>query len=483
MKNLILAAGFAISAVVSASATEARFEAAGTPVNLGGSQDRPRTTMFSKIMPSDHIGSSLWWHGETGLGDFWGFRPVMNDAGVEFTGSYLNNMAGNVTGGKTKGFTYCDNFNFGLILDMQKIIGWQGAKITVSGLNRDGTNLSARNIGNQFTVQQVFGGSAIMFYALYLEQRLLDDKVTIKVGRFATGDDFASTPIYWLYMNNGIDGNPQALPVNSNFSAYPWAVWAAKLRIDPTPEFNANFGAYQISDRIFNRNYHGLDWSIRPNDGIMLITQLGWTPEFFKRPVSTGETHDAKTVVDNKAKVDGKSFKEVAPETVMKGYPGHYWFGAYWSSWTYAQFGDTGRAKGAYGFYWHADQMVFQEAPGSDQGLTLWSAFVYSPQQNIAKVPFEANAGAVYKGLIPSRDDDYTCFGLVYGNFSKNYARTVNSAGQGYPAYELVLEANYKIQVTKFAFIQPDVQYVINPGGTGNLGNALVLGAQMGVTF
>ena len=38
------------------------------------------------------------------------------------------------------------------------------------------------------------------------------------------------TPIYWLYMNNGIDGNPQALPVNTQFSAYPWAVWAARVR-------------------------------------------------------------------------------------------------------------------------------------------------------------------------------------------------------------------------------------------------------------
>jgi porin len=31
--------------------------------------------------------------------------------------------------------------------------------------------------------------------------------------------------------------------------------------------------------------------------------------------------------------------------------------------------------------------------------------------------------------------------------------------------------------------VQPDIQWVINPGGTGNIPNALVLGAQMGVTF
>ena len=45
-------------------------------------------------------------------------------------------------------------------------------------------------------------------------------------------------------------------------------------------------GIYQISDRIFDRSYHGLDWSMRSNDSILLISQIGWTPQFFKRPVS-----------------------------------------------------------------------------------------------------------------------------------------------------------------------------------------------------
>jgi porin len=32
-------------------------------------------------------------------------------------------------------------------------------------------------------------------------------------------------------------------------------------------------------------------------------------------------------------------------------------------------------------------------------------------------------------------------------------------------------------------FFQPDVQYVMRPGGTGQLANAVVLGCQLGVNF
>jgi porin len=92
-----------------------------------------------------------------------------------------------------------------------------------------------------------------MFYALHLEQKLSDEKISIKIGRFATGDEFASSHIYWLYMNNGIDGNPQALPVNTQFSAYPWAVWGARVRVEPTPELNGMLGVYQVSDRSRSR--------------------------------------------------------------------------------------------------------------------------------------------------------------------------------------------------------------------------------------
>jgi porin len=45
------------------------------------------------------------------------------------------------------------------------------------------------------------------------------------------------------------------------------------------------------------------------------------------------------------------------------------------------------------------------------------------------------------------------------------------------------LEGGYRVNLTKFAYVQPDVQWIINPGGTGTIPNALVLGAQIGVTF
>jgi porin len=453
MKKL-LAAFAALCAVHVAHAYESRFWDYYTPY------------------PSNFIGSEEWWRGDALTGDWWGTRNWMDkDTGIEFSGTYTTDLAGNPVGGMEQGFTYTDNIAFGAKLDLEKLVGWQGATFTIAATDRNGTSLSQNYIGNQFTVQQIFGGQTIILTGLHLTQRLLDDKMEIKVGRFSAGDDFASSPLYWLYMNNGIDGNPQALPVNASFSAYPWASWAARVRFEPSPDWNAMFGLYQVSNKTFNRYLHGVNFSFEPTDGVMFLGQVGWTPEFFRRPVKRVETE----------REENEELSEA--EENMHGLPGHYWFGAYYSTWEYAQFGSTQSAANAYGFYWHADQKVYEEAPGSDQGLTLWTAFVLSPQENIAKIPFQWNCGVAYQGIVPQRNEDIAMFGLAYGSFSDDYGNAGNAYNGEPVSYEMALEWGYRIQFNRFLYAQPNIQYIVQPGGTGSIPNAFVLGLQIGVTF
>jgi len=55
--------------------------------------------------------------------------------------------------------------------------------------------------------------------------------------------------------------------------------------------------------------------------------------------------------------------------------------------------------------------------------------------------------------------------------------------GRPTQSYEGVIEFSYRVQFNKWAYVQPDLQYIIRPGGTGLTQNATVLGFQLGVTF
>lgn len=48
---------------------------------------------------------------------------------------------------------------------------------------------------------------------------------------------------------------------------------------------------------------------------------------------------------------------------------------------------------------------------------------------------------------------------------------------------EMVLEFTYQVRLTNWLIVQPDLQYIINPGGTTDFENALVIGARAAVTF
>ena len=99
-----------------------------------------------------------------------------------------------------------------------------------------------------------------------------------------------------------------------------------------------------------------------------------------------------------------------------------------------------------------------------------------------AKVPLQVSGGANWKGLIPGRENDHTMFFATYGKISDEYGKYVT---MGDVDAEMVYELGHRIQIIPSFYIQPSIQYVVDPGGgtNGDIDNALVLGAWIGAAF
>ena len=410
---------------------------------------------------------SLFWSDGPYLTANWrGLRSQLEDEGVTPYVVYTSIISGNPAGGiRQAGPKYAQDINFGRTFDMQKLVGWEGATINVNSVDRVGKTIRP-DVGSVYDPVQIYGGQTITLYNLTLEQKFWNDLGSVKIGRLSPGDDFAASPLYNYYVNNGIDGQIRAIIDDTRFATYPFASWGARLRFDPDAKFNVQTGLFQVSDHYVDRNFNGVNLAIKGSDGIQVVQQVGWTPEFNKQPVPTA--HDAHAA-------------SITP--VMSGLPGHYFIGGYWSNSDYSQFGTPMKTRISYGFYAHADQMVYREAPGSDLGLTVFGTVAYAPQPNISIIPFQLSGGALYRGLVPNRSKDMTILGIIYGNFSDDYAKAVSQPLGASPTSEVDFEFGYRMQATEFAYVQPDVQYIVRPGGTGNIPNAFIIGAQLGLTF
>ncbi len=377
-------------------------------------------------------------------------RADLADMGIGFFGAYTAYFLGNVSGGLSQGFAYNSMLFFQLNLDLEKMAGWKGGKIVWSWADNNGSNLS-QTVGNNFQISTDYGPNTFMFNELYFRQTFLDDALAIKIGQLSLLNSFAASELYSYYANLAFCGNPITLSFNSGATAMPSSSWGVHAKFTQ-PQWYAQAGVYQLSDRIGVIAYHGLNYAIEPDDGALVFVEAGWTPTFGK----TSET---------------------------PGYAGHYKFGAYYSGWNYENYLGGANISNQYGFYWLADQMVFQEQGHPSEGLYLWSAFTLSPQEDMSQLPYFVSGGVQYQGLIPRRENDRAVFGVAYGSYSSDLRASQTSQGQAPEFYEMVFEWSYQIAINKWMWIQPDVQYIVNPGATGDIPNAWVIGAILNVNF
>lgn len=103
-----------------------------------------------------------------------------------------------------------------------------------------------------------------------------------------------------------------------------------------------------------------------------------------------------------------------------------------------------------------------------------------------------ADGGFGFKGPLVDQPDDLLTIGLAYGRISDEAALADRLAGAPTPVrdYEALVEATYNISVAPGWSVQPDLQYVIHPGGNiakptgaGTIRDALVLGVRTTFNF
>lgn len=417
---------------------------------------------FHAFIPGDHP--------EYLTRNWFGARDKLAEKGITAAGSYVADFLGNPIGGRVKGFRYDSSTGADLNIDFGKLCKLKGTQFHISGIWRAGKNLSSDCIGNQFTASSIYGSEVVRLYSMFLEQSLFDDRIDIRVGRLGAGDDFASSPIYWYYVNNAIDGNPISVPIDVPFPTYPWATWGTIARINLTKRIYSKSGVYNGDPSVPRDTAHGMDFTLRLDRGVFYAEEIGYRL--------------------NQLKDD-------------KGMPGNYRWGGYYHSGRnfkdnyydaeYSSYALTGgRIKehgGNYGMYMHMDQMVYRpDGPGTDRGLTIFNVVTMAPAR-FTQFPIFFDGGLAYKGLIPKRGQDVAAFGYAWGQWSDYIAdrerdmKDILGIDVWPQSYEMMMELTYKAQVTPCAFLQPDIQYIIHPMGRSRSRNAVVIGFRVGVNF
>lgn len=420
---------------------------------------------------------------DTLTGDWGGLRTVAVAHGVTFSGSYIGEFMANVRGGRQTGGVYDALLQAGVDIDIEKMLGWPGATIHGTVVYPHGSSITMRKVGDLGYVSSIDAYDSVRLDEVWLEQKFLSERFSIRAGFMASDAEFAVMDTAAPFFHSAF-GTPIALTNNFAMSTYPYSALGVRLRVEPVSGWSVMVGAYDgnVAPGVFpdpspgaapsnEMNHWGTHFALRKDEGAMLFAEIVWrTPALSAYP-------------DDSANGGDKSASGPEPlSTVCKA-------GAVYHTDEFADAGEVAAGRespralrGNWAIYGSVERELWREPGSRADGLSAFGRATFAaPDRNLFANSFEA--GLVYSGLWQSDGRDRLAIGAAWFGISDRVSEGQRRAGRPVQDYEAVIEATYLYQLTPWCAVQPDVQWVLHPGGSGELGNALVVGMRTTVTF
>jgi porin len=430
------------------------------------------------------------------FGDMWGLRSTLAKYGITFALQETSEYLANVTGGIHRGGDYDGLLTMGLQVDTQRAFGWYGGTFNVSALQYHGRSLSADNLGTLQTASGIEADRATRLWELWYQQKFLDeDRLDVKVGQQSLDQEFMVNP-NGAYLINTMFGWPMVPSVDmpGGGPAYPLSALGVRVRYRPVDALNILAGVFNGSPSPSGnmqccsgdpqvQNPSGTSFPL--NGGVLMIVEAQYTypslgtmmypdqPQPLSRVYKIGAWYNTESFADQQFSNDGLSLANPNSNGIPLSHHGDW------------------------GFYATADQMIWMDSEESDHNVNLFGRVLFAPQADRNLVTFSMNAGLTLHEPFRHRDDDTFAIGMgfakVSGAASALDQATASYTGTFFPVRtsETYLEMTYQYQVAPWWQIQPDIQYVFNPGGgilnpndpTTTIKNELVLGVRTNILF
>lgn len=385
-----------------------------------------------------------WLEWDYATGDWWRNRSLLSDRGFDFTATYTAQVWGNVAGGIGQNTAYFGLLQFGLDVDLEKVLGWKGGSFNTTWIWLSGDQPTAQFVGATFPVSGIEAPAGFLCLDLWMQQNFFGDKLTLRAGMFNADRDFTVSQYAAFFQNSGFGWPILYRGELAGPPAYPYAAPGIYAACQPAEGWILRAAVMQGDSYNDVANFH---WNFDRMNGLLFLNEAAY---------SWG-----KSSLPGTAKL-GAMF--------TTGYPDIP--------------GETNReAWGGSFIYGIVDQSLYTEAESTQehpQGLGWFARGGFAAPQRSSPLGMLVETGFVYSGLIPGRDSDSAGLGFLWNQSSPGQVSALEGSNRG---LEMVFEASYQCQISPWCAVQPDLQYILQPGGSTAIPNALVLGLSVSVDF
>jgi porin len=409
------------------------------------------------------------------------------EKGVKLDVEVVQYLQGNAHGGRSthNGPGYSGTVDFALNFDFQKMGLWPMGFARVRGETEFGKSVNSK----------VDSVSPVNFDALLpapgdpglttLTEYWIMQFVSPKLGFIAGQVDFTKLPgqnefagdRYTQFMNTSFWQNPVA------FSTVPYAAMTAGAFLTPAKWFDA--AALVIDDHDFP-TYSGFEAGFHGPHGATALQSLSFHIKPFGLPGNQRLGFSESTRERYELEDLGRLFltqgaisafnRLQLPRSLLPGGRKVPRLGRIILRSLLARLLAPEPQSGDWAFWYDFDQYLYRKPGTKDRGFGVFGRFGWSPGEfNPISTFYSLGIGG--KGMIPKREHDRFGAGYYILNTSNDLPAPLG------PGTEQGVEAFYNIEVTPWLHITPDLQVIINPGGTGKWETAIVYGLRAQMTF
>jgi porin len=368
-------------------------------------------------------------------GDWRGGRTWLEDRGLTLYFDYYGEVFWNTRGGiqTTDGGVYEGLFDLAVEFSTESAGLWKGGYLFFLFQTKHGEGITEEYVGDFQVLSNVDALDFAQVSELWYRQSFLDDRLWIKVGKQDANADFAGVEYGGEFINSSAGFSP-TIPLGT----YPDQDLGVGLGVAPIPWFSVNLGVYN-GDPDGSRSLRGAFLDLA---GPMVMVE----PAFHYGLLADRHGHIRVGGWFNGTNVDSPD--EDNPETHGE----------------------------AYGCYLTWDQRLWRERPEDDedaQGIGVFGQYGWAPPDRSAAEHY-IGGGIRWEGMIPRRDEDVAGVGVFHVRFSDEVNLEKDT--------ETTVELFYVVRLLGCLFLEPDLQYIINPGGTTNP-DSLAVGLRFGISL
>ncbi len=358
--------------------------------------------------------------------------------------AYTADLWRNASGGLERGNAYLDGLDLTATVDAEQAFGWKGVQLYGHVQYNNGAEFSGRRVGDAQAVSNIEGVGTWRLYEIWADVSLGEGGTaqrSLRFGLYDLNSEFDSIDTAGLFLNASHGIGPEYAQSGLNGpSIFPVTSLALRLRRESTQGYwqLALLDAVPGSRTDPSRSGIHLD----RNEGALVAAEWG---------VARGRLSKfALGAWGYTARFD--SLDETDPLT-----------------------GDPVRARGNQGLYALADMALYE----SDSRRVDAFVRVGVAENRFNGVADYAGAGLVLQAPLRARPDDQ--IGIALASAGAGSAQRRAGVAQGAPLErrETSVELTYRLAAADWLTVQPNVQYVSNPGFDPGLSDAWVMGLRI----